>query len=135
MGSQPTHVDVYLNTTLVATSTEDFAIVDISNNRFVGNFTLHLIARGTTTQYAISSTQEDLPGPLFEAQAYVGITIERFQPISEAVVSHALGFIDIAQHETYEYGPAIVQEDGTFYAFYCSPGDGVIWDFIRLTTR
>lgn len=35
---------------------------------------------------------------------------------------------------SYAYAPTTFYENGTYYSFYCSTGEGAAWDFIRLTT-
>lgn len=51
--------------------------------------------------------------------------------------SSPVGYLNIPnQIQPYSYGPSIVFEDGTYYAFYCSPSDSPPYPFdaIRLTT-
>jgi hypothetical protein len=64
-------------------------------------------------------------------------------PIADRqVVSSAVGFVNQSNQTSYEYGPTIIQENGTYYNFFCSPGgfapannSGVVaWDVLRMTT-
>eukprot|EP00051_Salpingoeca_urceolata_P020587 m.310010 g.310010 ORF g.310010 m.310010 type:complete len:109 (-) comp19646_c0_seq7:2925-3251(-) len=43
-------------------------------------------------------------------------------PISGSVGSAAVGFALLDSVPPYEYGPSIVQENGIYTMFYCSPG-------------
>jgi hypothetical protein len=52
-----------------------------------------------------------------------------------AVRSNSAGFVNIGgTRPDYEYGPALVTENGTIYAFYCSSPTAGGWDTIRMST-
>ncbi|MEB2313958.1 MAG: hypothetical protein OZ921_07705 [Sorangiineae bacterium] len=52
-----------------------------------------------------------------------------------AVTSSTRGWVDIAgTRPSYEYGPAIIREGSTYYAFYCSDPTVTGWDTIRMST-
>lgn len=54
-------------------------------------------------------------------------------PTIPTVVSSTRGWADIGgTRPGYEYGPAIVLENGTYYSFYCSSPTVTGWDTIRL---
>jgi plastocyanin len=76
--------------------------------------------------------------------AYDSVTFELRKPSAhlQTVSSAAVGFVNQPDQLSYEYGPTIIQEGGTFYNIFCSPGgfapsgnDKVTaWDVIRMTT-
>lgn len=134
MGAAPSRTEVYINDRLMATSQTTWAIVDVTSLP-AGNYTVKVVARGALTQYELSSTKFDDPVTPFDATAYVAITTAPPSP-SRAVntTSKAVGFL-LPSPLQFEYAPAVLAEDGVWYAFYCSPGQADAQSFIRLTTR
>jgi hypothetical protein len=76
--------------------------------------------------------------------AYDSVMFELRKPSasSQTVLSAVVGFVNQPDQLSYEYGPTIIQENGTFYNIFCSPGGFVppgnykvkAWDVIRMTT-
>jgi hypothetical protein len=72
----------------------------------------------------------------------VTFKLQKPPPADRQVVSSRVGFVNQPNQTTYEYGPTIIQEDGVYYSFYCSPGgyapgnnSGVVaWDVIRMSS-
>eukprot|EP01121_Diplochlamys_sp_Union-15-3_P008263 TRINITY_DN2182_c0_g1_i1.p1 TRINITY_DN2182_c0_g1~~TRINITY_DN2182_c0_g1_i1.p1 ORF type:complete len:415 (-),score=68.69 TRINITY_DN2182_c0_g1_i1:93-1337(-) len=54
--------------------------------------------------------------------------------LGQVMFSYPSGFQNLNSVPTYEYGPSVILEDGTYYQFYCSPGANGAWDYIRLST-
>jgi hypothetical protein len=51
---------------------------------------------------------------------------------AQEIKTWPIGFLNIPNPTQYEYGPTIIAENGKYYAFYCSPGNGQYWDQIRM---
>jgi hypothetical protein len=136
MGPAPPHVDVMVGGTVLASSTTNWVLVDVTSLA-PGNYTLTIIGRGAHTVYPLSYTQyDDIADTPFEPSASVTIEVVQSPARSDNITSSPTGFLRTPSlSQPYAYAPSVVTENGAWHAFYCSAGDGSAQDFIRVTTR
>lgn len=96
-----------------------------------------VVAVNGWTMYALSAGHVDTPLPTPTAGASVSGEFVYKAMSSHLVTSAPVGFANLTTTPPYAYGPSIIQENGTFYNFYCSPGGGAAdgsWDYVRMST-
>jgi hypothetical protein len=110
-----------------------------------GLHTVTVTALDGGTTFALSRINRDIDHGAQNGRASrdrVEFRLVKTPTVDRQVVSAAVGFVDQPNQTSYEYGPTIVQENGTYFSFFCSPGgfapannSGVVaWDVIRMVT-
>ena len=113
-----------------------------------GVHTVTVTSLSGKTAFPLSRKQRDVDHPHHGSgvgsAARDSVTFRLTKPplVDRQVVSSAVGFVNQPNQTSYEYGPTIIQENGTYYNFFCSPGgfapannSGVVaWDVIRIAT-